>query len=84
MIFTEEWLRQYVNPALGTDELADALTMAGLEVEEVRTIAPAFSGVVVGGGRRGVPPLRSGALGLHLRHLAVTSYWMNRGRPFRS
>ena len=28
MIFTEEWLRQYVNPALGTDELADALTMA--------------------------------------------------------
>ena len=42
MIFTEEWLRQYVNPALGTDELADALTMAGLEVEEVRTIAPAF------------------------------------------
>ena len=48
MIFTEEWLRQYVNPALGTDELADALTMAGLEVEEVRTIAPAFSGVVVG------------------------------------
>ena len=25
MIFTEEWLRQYVNPALGTDELADAL-----------------------------------------------------------
>ena len=48
MIFTEEWLRQYVNPALGTDELADALTMAGLEVEEVRTIAPAFSGVAVG------------------------------------
>ena len=48
MIFTEEWLRQYVNPALGTDELADALTMAGLEVDEVRTIAPAFSGVVVG------------------------------------
>ena len=47
MIFTEEWLRQYVNPALGTDELADALTMAGLEVEEVRTVAPAFSGVVV-------------------------------------
>lgn len=48
MIFTEEWLRQYVNPALSTDELADALTMAGLEVEEVRTAAPAFTGVVVG------------------------------------
>ncbi len=47
MIFTEEWLRQYVNPALTTDELSEALTMAGLEVEEVRTVAPAFTGVVV-------------------------------------
>ena len=47
MIFTEEWLRQYVNPALSTDELAEALTMAGLEVEEVTTAAPAFTGVVV-------------------------------------
>ena len=43
MIFTEEWLRQYVNPALGTDELADALTMAGLEVEEVLRSAPALN-----------------------------------------
>ena len=35
MLFTEEWLRQYVNPQLNTEELADALTMHGLEVEEV-------------------------------------------------
>ena len=35
MQFSEDWLRQYVNPALGTDELAHALTMAGLEVEDV-------------------------------------------------
>ena len=47
MLFTEEWLRHYVNPALSTDELAEAMTMAGLEVEEVTPIAPAFSGVVV-------------------------------------
>lgn len=47
MIFTEEWLRQYVNPALTTDELAESLTMAGLEVEEVRSVAPEFTGVVV-------------------------------------
>lgn len=47
MIFTEEWLRQYVNPALSTDELSDALTMAGLEVEEVRPVAPAFTDIVV-------------------------------------
>ena len=47
MLFTEEWLRHYVNPALSTDELAEAMTMAGLEVEEVTPIAPEFSGVVV-------------------------------------
>lgn len=47
MLFTEEWLRQYVNPQLTTEELAEKLTMAGLEVEDVTTVAPAFSGVVV-------------------------------------
>lgn len=47
MLFTEEWLRQYVNPQLNTEELADALTMHGLEVEEVTTVAPPFTGVVV-------------------------------------
>ena len=47
MLFTEEWLRQYVNPQLTTEELAETLTMAGLEVEEVMKVAPAFSGVVV-------------------------------------
>ena len=43
MLFTEEWLRQYVNPQLSTDELAETLTMAGLEVEEVTSVAPAFT-----------------------------------------
>lgn len=47
MLFTEEWLRQYINPQLNTEELADALTMHGLEVEEVTTVAPPFTGVVV-------------------------------------
>ena len=47
MLFTEEWLRQYVNPQLNTDDLAETLTMAGLEVEEVTSVAPAFTGVVV-------------------------------------
>ncbi len=47
MLFSEEWLRQCVNPALTTDELAEAMTMAGLEVEEVQSIAPEFTGVVV-------------------------------------
>lgn len=48
MQFPESWLRQFCNPPLSTDALADKLTMAGLEVEEVRAAAPAFSGVVVG------------------------------------
>lgn len=48
MLFTEEWLRSFINPALNTEELAEKLTMAGLEVEEVKTVAPAFTNVVVG------------------------------------
>ena len=47
MQFSEDWLRQYANPALGSDELAHALTMAGLEVEDVVAAAPPFAGVVV-------------------------------------
>src|SRR5690554_4895246 len=47
MLFPESWLRTYVNPDIDTDELAHRLTMAGLEVEETASVAPAFSGVVV-------------------------------------
>jgi phenylalanyl-tRNA synthetase beta chain len=48
MQFPESWLREFCNPPLSTDALADLLTMAGLEVEEMRAVAPPFSGVVVG------------------------------------
>ena len=48
MQFPESWLREFCNPPLSTDELADLLTMSGLEVEEMRAVAPPFSGVVVG------------------------------------
>lgn len=47
MLFPESWLRSYVNPDIDTEALAHRLTMAGLEVEETNTVAPAFSGVVV-------------------------------------
>ena len=47
MLFTEDWLRQYCNPELSTEALAETLTMAGLEVEEVTSVALAFTGVVV-------------------------------------
>jgi phenylalanyl-tRNA synthetase beta chain len=47
MKFSEHWLRTLCNPPLSRDALCDALTMAGLEVEEVESAAPPFSGVVV-------------------------------------
>ena len=47
MQFPESWLRALVNPPLSTDELCHLLTMAGLEVEERRTAATDFQGVVV-------------------------------------
>ena len=47
MKFSENWLRTFVNPPLGTRELADALSMSGLDVEQVEPVAAAFDGVVV-------------------------------------
>lgn len=48
MKFSEKWLRTWVNPAIGTEELGARLTMAGLEVDAVEPVAPPFEGVVVG------------------------------------
>ena len=48
MQFPESWLRSFCNPPLTSQQLADTLTMAGLEVEELRPVAPPFSKVVVG------------------------------------
>ncbi|HEY0859244.1 MAG TPA: phenylalanine--tRNA ligase subunit beta [Albitalea sp.] len=48
MQFPESWLREFCNPPLHTAELADLLTMAGMEVEELRPVAPPFSKIVVG------------------------------------
>jgi phenylalanyl-tRNA synthetase beta chain len=47
MQFSESWLRSLVNPALTSDELSHLLTMAGLEVEEMTPVAPAFDKVVI-------------------------------------
>ncbi|HYQ90679.1 MAG TPA: epimerase, partial [Candidatus Competibacteraceae bacterium] len=48
MKVSEQWLRQWVDPAITTAELASQLTLAGLEVDSVEPAAPVFSGVVVG------------------------------------
>ncbi len=48
MQFSDAWLREWVNPEVSVEELADALSMAGLEVDGVEPAAADFSGVVVG------------------------------------
>ncbi len=48
MQFPESWLREFCNPPLSTQQLADTLTMAGLEVEELTSVAPPFTKIVVG------------------------------------
>ncbi|WP_207063775.1 phenylalanine--tRNA ligase subunit beta [Motiliproteus sp. SC1-56] len=48
MKFSEQWLREWVNPAINTEELVAQITMAGLEVDGVEPAAADFSGVVVG------------------------------------
>jgi phenylalanyl-tRNA synthetase beta chain len=48
MQFPESWLREFCNPPITTEALADLLTMAGLEVEEMRPVAPPTQRVVVG------------------------------------
>ena len=48
MQFSEKWLREWINPNISAEQLADVLTMGGLEVEEMDKAAPDFTGVVVG------------------------------------
>ncbi len=55
MQFPESWLREFCNPPLTTEQLADTLTMGGLEVEELRPVAPPFTRIVVGEIRGGGP-----------------------------
>lgn len=47
MKISEHWLRELVDPALSTTELADLLTFGGIEVEAIEAAAPPFDRVVV-------------------------------------
>ncbi len=47
MKISEAWLRELVDPPVGSDELVQRLTMAGLKIESVEPVAGAFSDVVV-------------------------------------
>ena len=48
MLFSENWLRELVNPSLSRDELVEQLTMAGLEIDGFSGAANEFNNVVVG------------------------------------
>ncbi|WDE09595.1 phenylalanine--tRNA ligase subunit beta [Thalassomonas haliotis] len=48
MKFSESWLREWVNPAISSEELTHQITMAGLEVDGVDAVAGEFTGVKVG------------------------------------
>jgi len=47
MKFSDQWLREWVNPELTPEELGHRLTMAGLELDSIEPAAPAFTGIVV-------------------------------------
>jgi phenylalanyl-tRNA synthetase beta chain len=47
MQFPESWLREFCNPPLATEQLAELLTLSGMEVEALRPVAPPFTQVVV-------------------------------------
>lgn len=48
MKFSELWVREWVNPAISSEELCDQITMLGLEVDGIEEVAGKFSGVVIG------------------------------------
>jgi phenylalanyl-tRNA synthetase beta chain len=47
MKFSEQWLREWVNPDISTADMAQLITMAGLEVDAVEPVAGEFSDVIV-------------------------------------
>ena len=47
MKVSENWLKTWVTPDVSREEMLQRLTLAGLELESVQPVAPAFSGVVV-------------------------------------
>jgi len=47
MKISTNWLREWISVDAATEQLAERLTMAGLEVESIIPAAPAFDGVVI-------------------------------------
>ncbi|BCE01562.1 phenylalanine--tRNA ligase subunit beta [Marinicellulosiphila megalodicopiae] len=49
MLFSEKWLRDWVNPSISAQELMDQVTMAGLEVDGSEPVAAGFNDKIVVG-----------------------------------
>ncbi|MGB5260752.1 MAG: phenylalanine--tRNA ligase subunit beta [Gammaproteobacteria bacterium] len=47
MKFSEQWLREWVNPPVSTDQLVEQLTMAGLEVDSVEAAGEGLGDLLV-------------------------------------
>ena len=47
MKISEKWLREWADPADGTEALAHRLTMSGLKIDSTEPVAPPFGGVVI-------------------------------------
>ena len=47
MKFSEQWLREWVNPKVSTGELVEQLTMAGLEVDSVEPLGEGLDVLLV-------------------------------------
>ena len=47
MKFSEQWLREWVDPQLETGELVEQLTMAGLEVDSVEPLGEGLAALLV-------------------------------------
>lgn len=48
MKLSENWLREWSNPSWDSNQLAEELSLAGLEVDGIEPVAPPFTHVVVG------------------------------------
>lgn len=48
MKLSEFWLRDWINAAISSEALSEQMTMAGLEIDDVKSVAGQFQGVLVG------------------------------------
>ena len=48
MLISENWLRSWIDTQLDINQIAEHLTMLGIEVDSIKSSVPPFSGVVLG------------------------------------